>query len=227
MLASSFMLLGIRMRWASSCLSMSTLAACGTINQGPSPAPPRLSPQAVQVSDWMRGSFSNRAQALAHPQDFRHVILHMATIWPERSGESWLYVEQAMADSPSKPYRQRVYRVLDAEGGVESMVFELPGDPLRYAGAWQDPARLNDLLPEMLVPRDGCSVTLRREGEAWAGGTRPGACESSLRGAATAQSQVWLRADEIRTLDQGFDAQGKQVWGSTAGAYVFTKESPR
>ncbi len=188
---------------------------------------PRLSAQAVQVSDWMQGSFSNQAQASAHPEDFRHVTLHMAPIWIDRSGESWLYVEQAMADVPSRPYRQRVYRVLDTEAGVESMVFELPGDPLRYAGAWRDPARLNDLLPELLVPREGCSVTLRREGEAWVGGTRPGACASSLRGAATAQSQVWLTADQIRTLDQGLDAQGKQVWGSTAGPYVFIKERPR
>jgi hypothetical protein len=151
----------------------------------------------------------------------------MTPIWTDRSGESWLYVEQAMADAATRPYRQRVYRVLDAADGVESMVFELPGDPLRYAGAWRDPNRLNDLLPEMLVPREGCSVTLRREGDVWVGGTHPGACESSLRGAATAQSQVWLGAAEIRTLDQGFDAQGKQVWGSTAGAYVFTKESAR
>ena len=35
----------------------------------------------------------------------------MAQIWPDSQGAIWLYVEQAVATSLDKPYRQRVYKL--------------------------------------------------------------------------------------------------------------------
>ena len=201
-------------------------AACGTVNQGPTMVQAAPSRDADQVAEWMMGSYSSSAQAAQDPANFKSVVLHIAPMWLERRDGRWMYVEQAMADSPDKPYRQRVYRIMDEPGGVESMVFELPGDALQYAGAWRDTTRMNQLMPQLLVPREGCSVHLKRasDGE-WSGGTGEQTCASSLRGAAYARSQVWLGRDRMRTWDQGFDQSGKQVWGATTGPYIFIKEA--
>lgn len=227
MLASPFM----RLRSLSACFAaLATLlqAACGTVNQGPTMAKTPPSRAADEVAVWMMGNYSSSAQAKSDPENFKSVVLHIAPIWVERIDGRWLYMEQAMADTPDKPYRQRVYRIMDEAGGVENMVFELPGEPLRFAGAWKDTDRMNQLMPQLLTPLEGCSVHLKRTGNAeWTGGTGDQLCESALRGATHAHSQWWLKAGELRTWDQGFDASGKQVWGTANGPYIFIKETSK
>jgi hypothetical protein len=202
--------------------------ACGTINQGPVPTEPARSEAVEQVAVWMAGNYSSQKQAAESPADYKHVVLHMARIWPDERDGRWLYVEQAMAESADKPYRQRIYHVVAHGEGIRSMVFELPGDPLAYAGAWAQPDRFNALEPALLVPREGCSVDLKRTSpDRWTGATRPEACESTLRGAKYATSEVTLTPSELTSWDRGYDAQGKQVWGATKGPYIFIKETTR
>ena len=111
------------------------------------------------------------------------------------------------------------------DGAYESRVFLLPGSPLRFAGAWKDPARLAGLGPSDLKPREGCTVTLRRgEDGSFQGGTVGKGCPGDLAGAAYATSDVLLTADSLVLWDRGFDSDGKQVWGATQGAYRFDRE---
>ena len=202
-------------------------AACGTVNQGPVGGRRPAGPDAREVAAWMIGTFSSEAQAAKNPA-FRAVVLHVAPMWTDRPDARWLYVEQAMASTPDKPYRQRVYRLSDTPDGVDSMVYELPGDPLQRAGAWKDQNPLNDLLPDMLVPKAGCTVHLKRgSGIEWSGGTEGTGCPSTRDGATYATSEVTVTPTELRSWDRGFDASGKQVWGSTAGPYIFVKETAR
>jgi hypothetical protein len=44
-----------------------------------------------------------------------------------------------------------------------------------------------------------------------------------LRGASFANSIVTVTQNEILSWDQGFDKEGKQVWGATKGGYRFIK----
>lgn len=180
---------------------------------------------AAQAAVLLTGSFSSAEQAAADPENFRDIRLRSARIWPSREDGVWLYVEQASASALDRPYRQRVYR-LTAEGGgvVRSRVFTLPGDPLRFVGAWRDPALLEGLAPEMLSLRDGCDVVLERVGPGrFRGSTEGTGCASELRGASYATSIVEAWPDRLETWDRGFDASGAQVWGSTAGGYVFRR----
>jgi hypothetical protein len=200
-------------------------AACGTVNQGPVEAKQPVGGDVRQVAEWMAGTFASTAQSARDPQ-FRDVVLHIAPMWIDQPDARWFYVEQAMANAQDKPYRQRVYRLTEAGDGVESMIFELPGDPLQYAGAWRAQKPLDQLLPSMLVPKAGCAVRLKRaDGQTWTGGTDGQGCPSSREGAAYTTSEVTLTATELRSWDRGFDAKGKQVWGSTAGPYIFVKET--
>ena len=176
------------------------------------------------LAAWMTGSFSSSAQAAADEAYF-DIRLEMVPIWEERG--RWLYVEQAAATALDRPYRQRVYRLSrEPDGAFRSEVYALP-EPLRFAGAWCEVAPLADLTAEDLVLREGCAVILERVDEATFGGSTAGTgCESTLRGATYATSEVVVTSDGIESWDRGFDAEGTQVWGAEKGPYLFDKVAP-
>lgn len=182
------------------------------------------------VASVLIGHFTSAAQAKADPEFFE-VHLHMAEIWPERGDGPWIYVEQAMATALDKPYRQRIYRLVDRSAGpaapkVESQVFELP-NAMERIGAWKDPTRFAGDSPEALIAREGCAITLTPAADGsdgvWSGSTEGDLCLSSLRGAKYATSEVWLTRTMLRTWDRGFDAAGAQVWGAKKGPYIFDR----
>jgi hypothetical protein len=133
-----------------------------------------------------------------------------------------------MASAQDKPYRQRIYRLSAAPGlKVESVIYELPGNPLQWAGAWQQTERFNALDPALLQVRPGCSVVLAYQApDRMTGGTEGDGCMSALRGAAYATSEVALTPGGMETWDRGFDSSGRQVWGATKGPYRFVKGAP-
>ncbi|MBK8915315.1 MAG: chromophore lyase CpcT/CpeT [Phycisphaerales bacterium] len=213
-------------------LTCSTLAAlcagCGATRDG---GPGRAnSGDLSDLSEWLIGSFSSAEQA-ARDGDYRDIRLHHVRIWPERDDGVWLYVEQATAETPERPYRQRVYRLARTGDGLVSEVFELPGEPsdvLRRAGAWREANPLSDLEPSQLLPRSGCTMYIQRRPDGtFAGGTRGSGCASTLRGATYAVSDlISLTADGLVTWDRGYDADGRQVWGAERGGYEFRRVAP-
>jgi hypothetical protein len=113
-------------------------------------------------------------------------------------------------------------RALDA-GYFESSVYTIKNDSA-FAGAWRFPEDFLDLPFDSLDLREGCSIVLRPFADyAFVGNTIGRVCESSLRGAAYALSEVEIYADRMISWDRGFDAAGKQVWGATRGGYIFKK----
>ncbi len=187
-------------------------------------AAPVVRNDASVVAGWLSGSFSSRAQAESDDR-FRDVTLEVAPIWPARDDGPWLYVEQALAEQPDRPYRQRIYRLsAPTPGVVISDIFSIP-EPRAAVGAWQNPARLNALTPDDLTPLAGCSVRLERAGQGeYAGSTGSQTCPSTVQGASYATSEVRLTPDRLESWDRGFDARGRQVWGSEAGPYIFLRK---
>jgi hypothetical protein len=176
------------------------------------------------LASWMIGSFSSEEQSLADT-NFLDIRLEMVPIWKDRQDGIWMYVEQARFDRLEQPYRQRVYRLTETEPGVfESRVYELP-DPLRFAGAWKLEQPLSFLSPDSLIDRPGCSLFLKRMDEdTFHGSTQGRDCISSHRGASYAVSTAIITSDQMITWDQGFDEDGRQVWGSKRGGYIFIKQ---
>jgi hypothetical protein len=191
---------------------------------GPLPAnAERPDRELARLAHWMSGSFSSAAQA-DRDTNFSDMRLHVVPIWPERHEARWFYVEQAAASQLDRPYRQRVYRLSRrSDGRFESAVYTLQ-DPMRFAGAWRDSVPLAGLTPDSLTLRDGCAVILHFDRGAFVGGIEGNGCASDLRGAARATSEVLINEGRMVTLDRGWNAAGKQVWGSTHGAYEFVKE---
>ncbi len=205
--------------------ALAVLASCGSAAIL-RPAAPAEDPLA-RLARLLAGSFSSAAQA-KESSDYFDIRLHMTPIWAARPDGPWLYVEQARADALERPYRQRVYHLSRREGsrGPEyiSAVFELPGDPLVFAGAWKEPARLDSIAPTDLAAREGCEVVLAESEGGFVGSTVGQKCGSTLRGASYATSEVHVTSEGIVSWDRGFDAAGKQVWGAERGGYVFVRE---
>jgi len=196
---------------------------CGVVTEVTIP-PAAIAPEVDRLADWLSGSFDSSAQALRDPA-FLDISLHACRVWPSRTDGRWVYVEQARSDALDRPYRQRMYRVrFDGEGRLVSEVFAFPEGMRPAPGSWRDPSSLNEIVPDLLLPREGCAVHLSRVDDRFEGGTEGTGCASSLAGAAYATSEVVVGPDRITSWDRGFDAAGKQVWGSEAGAYEFLRK---
>jgi len=59
--------------------------------------------------------------------------------------------------------------------------------------------------------------------DTYEGSTEGNNCESDLRGAKYATSEVKISKDGIISWDRGYDAEGKQVWGAEKGGYIFKR----
>ncbi len=180
--------------------------------------------QTERLFGMMTGSFSSAEQAAADT-NFYDISLHMYPIWQKKyPGEHWLYVEQALGVMQNKPYRQRVYQIEKlSDNEWQSVVYTLP-NPEDYILKWKTPEVYDQFGKEDLVLRDGCAVFLSlKDDGSFSGKTRQGECGSTLRGATYATSEVSVWPDKISSWDQGFNAEGEQVWGATTGGYVFKR----
>ncbi len=199
-------------------------SGCAAMSKNDSGPQAAASDPASGVAALMAGHYDSRDQS-ASDSGFYPISLAMIPIWPQRTDGHWLYVEQAVADSADKPYRQRVYRVSNgANGDVLSAVYTID-QSARFVQGWRNGA-LDDLTEAMLQPRAGCTVSLRAAGAAWRGATTGKDCASDLRGASYATAEVTLDGTGMRSWDRGHDATGKQVWGATTGPYIFIKRAP-
>jgi hypothetical protein len=175
----------------------------------------------------MVGSFSSIEQA-EKDSNYFNIELEMVQLWKDRTDGPWLYIEQAVAESKDKPYRQRVYQLRKrSDGKIESLVYTIP-DPLRFAGDYKKEFPLLRLTPDSLILKEGCEVVLYQADNGYfEGSTVDKNCSSDLRGASYATSEVMIDKDKMISWDRGFDESGKQVWGATDGGYIFKKKLNR
>lgn len=170
----------------------------------------------------MQGFYSSKEQA-DNDSDYYDIRLKMVPMWKDREG-LWLYVEQAMSTTEDKPYRQRVYQLsLLNDSTIESKVYTIKqGD--KYYGSWNKRKPLDTLPFDSLEVRKGCSIFLhKKDNRIFSGSTHQSDCESNLRGATYATSEVVITDEMLKSWDRGFDNNNKQVWGAVKGAYQFIK----
>ncbi len=175
------------------------------------------------AAEWLIGTFDSSEQAARQPA-YRAVQLVTCEVDAPALGERVLYVEQAMMTQVNSPYRQRLY-VLEPLSGerVLSRVFSLV-DPAIAVGLCERPDRVSFSANEVRE-REGCAVTLAWNATHFSGGTSGSECRSTLQGAQYATSEVTLHGDRLLSWDQGFNANGQQVWGATEGPYEFSRRS--
>ena len=168
----------------------------------------------------MQGHYSSEKQALAD-KDYYNISLRMTPIW--KSKGNYLFVEQAIFDKQDKPYRVRIYKVSQRGNEFISEIYTLK-DEKAWIGKWATPEAYDQLTEADIELKSGCEVVLKRTGKnRFEGATGDKTCPSELRGASWANSKVTVTKNMIFSWDQGFDKDGKQVWGATKGGYEFIK----
>jgi len=199
--------------------------AVGESEDGDSDEPDEPAFDAVaEVETLLVGHFDSAQQA-ADDRDYFHILLTMCPVSMPELGARVLYVEQTSADTPSEPYRQRLY-VLEAgatEQQAVSRVFEIAG-PRQYTGTCDDVESFEMDL-DRAIELEGCDVVLDWNGEVFEGGTVDDACGTDWGGASYATSEITLGEAVLLSWDRGFDASGQQVWGATGGGYQFVRQT--
>jgi len=176
------------------------------------------------LKEYMTGTFNSSDQAKTD-ESFYDISLTMVPIWENEPGE-WLYVEQAVSSNLEKPYRQRVYELMvRPDGHFESRVYTID-EPEKYIQAWTKVDGFSSFSPENIQLKGGCEVVLKYNGSnnLFEGSTGQKTCPSELRGASYATSKVEVSPTQIISWDQGFNDEGKQVWGAVKGGYIFVKQ---
>ncbi|MDG1780634.1 MAG: chromophore lyase CpcT/CpeT [Flavobacteriales bacterium] len=173
------------------------------------------------LNGWMTGSFSSALQA-ENDSDYYNICLEMHPVWTKTDTSFYLYVEQSLASMTDKPYRQRVYHVVEREGEYISEVYMLP-NPDQFTGQWLNTDLWKVYTPDSITIKDGCDVQLKWSQDYFTGATDSATCLSTMRGASYAMSQVDVFNDRVVSWDQGFDSLGVHVWGAEKGGYVFLR----
>lgn len=170
----------------------------------------------------MKGYYTSEKQSVADA-DYYNISLRMTPIWKDKG--HYLFVEQAMATKPESPYRVRVYRLIKGENDTfVSEIYTIKNEK-EWIGKWATPEFYDALPMDAIELKQGCEVVLKKTGvNKYQGQTGNQTCASELRGAKYASSIVTIESNKMISWDQGFDENGKQVWGAEKGGYIFEKQ---
>jgi len=173
-----------------------------------------------QLAEWMTGSFDTFAQVNADEEadaKYRHIRATLQVVPVNINGLNdalALYIENAAAETRTKPYRQRIYVLRKQNGSVIVEIHKI-SQPEDFTGARKNPKLFQTLTMERLTHEKGCDMTFRKissklyKGSAGAEKT----CQSTLRGATHTISNTEITPVQITNLDQGFDDAGVHKWG--------------
>lgn len=168
----------------------------------------------IQLRSFMQGNFISEQQSVTDTS-FLAVTLHMKQVWPKRKDGYWLSVEQAIAQTQDKGYRQRIYHLyLQDDSILMSQVFEFKY-PSVVAGWWKEAKRFESLKFFALCNRAGCEVYIRKNKKGqFIGSTEGKECSRVLWGAGYATNEVIIDKAGIRSWDRAWNADPQQVLGA-------------
>lgn len=161
------------------------------------------------------------------PGETVNIVMQVAPVVVQGMSNT-LYVEAARADAIHAPFRQALFQLYTSKGKVRlrTLEFHRAGD----AKAPYMPALVGmTAIPQWFPALSSESVygTLDLEVTAEGAGFKaksPHPFPTSLGGAVEMTSEMTLTKDTLTTLDRGFDADGKVVWGSSEGEqYQFSR----
>ena len=142
----------------------------------------------------MLGNWSNRYQAQSAPHHFSTV----EAVWKKVDG-GYYSKNYFRSDGSSKPYRERYHKMVS-----------LSDDEILVENYDLDWTRAED-----------CDMILKFDGTCWRGElATPGKC-TGVKGYRVV-SEIYIFKDKLHTMDQGYNSEGKMVWGSEQ-LYKFTR----
>ena len=198
------------------------LAACATAPVAPKAArTPDVDPLAATLAQrdivllmtYLEGTWETIPQP-AGEGDSTPMRLRIARLWPERSGEYWLYAEYVKADDDRQAIRQRILRFKRDDARIFGSLYRVPGDPAASVGEWRKERPFAGVDPASLKEIGGCrSLWVKQMESLFAGGTEGTSCRGDRPEVVDEHSEFYLGSSSIRSWVRGLDASGKRVEG--------------
>jgi hypothetical protein len=182
-----------------------------------------MSPSLTRLVRMLSAGYSNQQQAFDNPPLFAHILVKFRPL-PQLAPGS-LLLEQSYAINPAVPYRIRVLRAENRDGGlaIENQALR---DEQRFWGAVDDGAKRAAISAEDLLPLQGCTYLVREQGDGFVGEVEPGCrCLVERKGrTAYLVSSFSLWPGRMETIDRGHDpVTHEQLWGALAGCFEFSQ----
>ncbi len=177
-----------------------------------------------RLMQWMTGYFSSEAQADTSTDKYHvDVRLRMRRIWPDSTRSFWIYVEQAYAEDTANPYRQRIYRVFEANGQIRNEIYKITSDSL-YLYGWQKPEKFTNLGMKALKFKSCCGMCFKWQPELkkFFAATHGHNCTASIPGVDYITSESEISQNRFTSWDLGYSKEGKVVMGPHS-PYIFEK----
>ena len=178
---------------------------------------------AFQLCQLLCGDFCNREQAFDNPPIYAHIQVRIRAL-PHLEPGSFL-LEQAYTVAPTEPYRIRVLQVV-VEVNKLRIIYKDLENSKNFIGATLDHIKLREINSSSLSTIEGCALDITYTEGKFIGEIEPG-CKCIVERNKTRtylQSQFYIDNLGMRTWDQGFDVETKEVcWGSLAGPFEFKK----
>lgn len=180
----------------------------------------KASKKLTELVSIMKGFYTSEKQS-KDDKDYYNIALRMTPIWKNKG--HYLFVEQALFDKQDKPYRVRIYKITQRGDEFVSEIYTIKSQN-EWIGKWATPEVYEKLTEADIDWKEGCGVVLKRDSKnKFTGATGDKTCPSEMSGASWANSIVTVLENQIISWDQGFDKDGKQVWGAEKGGYLFIK----
>ncbi len=135
---------------------------------------------------------------------------------------AYVFWVQATRGRDGEPYLRRIYALeVDNRANAVRMKMYIYDGPEHAAltDAHSDLSKLDGLTPETALYEEGCDVLWRREPGQFNGRTDLKTCRRDLAGVgeANVDFHMFLSPDALWVLQRGFDDDGNQIYGNTAG----------
>ncbi|PLX25890.1 MAG: hypothetical protein C0599_00125 [Salinivirgaceae bacterium] len=184
------------------------------------------SPKMIELINWMTGYFSSKNQADTSSDKYHiDVRLRMNRIWSQRTDGFWIYVEQSYATDTAKPYRQRLYHMIEANGKIKDEIYGINDDSL-YLYGWQNPAIFDNMTDSDIFLKENCGLDFHyvESENLFEAKTKGCGCKASIPGIAYITSVSKIHKNYLTSWDLGFNSESKIVMGPDS-PYIFEKKS--
>lgn len=132
-------------------------------------------------------------------------------------------MEQAVVIAKNKPYRQRVYQLVQVDDSTFTSTVYYLDSTKWYVGGYKETSLLNKTTAEQLNLLEGCALILHYRAGSFVGATDDKACKNTWDKATYATSEVTAKPDRMISWDRGYNDAGEKVWGAEKGGYIFVK----
>jgi len=169
------------------------------------------------------GTYSNALQA-KNDKIFNKKTLTITPIWQNKKNEFWFLEEQANFENAKKNNSKIIYRIFKMNDSVVvKQIYTLKKMVQINQNSTAD-NYIQNLTTKNIILKIGCALFFTKKNETYSGRTHDTDCPSSLNGAQFESRNETISPNAIFILSQGFDINGRQVWGNTKGEFKFLKK---